>query len=66
MATEVLEYNKIPLLEYAEALYALFRDGRRKGRNVFLKGPEGCAKSFLLDPVEVVLKCLTKSASKYG
>ena len=31
----------------------------------FWKVPKD-AKSFLLDPVEVVLKCLTKSASKYG
>ena len=66
MAKEILDLNDIAVVEFAEALFALFRDGRRKFRNVFLTGPEGCGKSFILDPLENVFSCLTKPASKYG
>lgn len=65
-ALELLALNAIPSHDYALSVRELLRVGRRKLRNIFIKGDEGCGKSFLLDPLEKIYSVLTTPASKYG
>lgn len=40
--------------EFPRAMYAAVRDGRRKGRNVFVVGVGDCGKSFVMQPLAEV------------
>ena len=66
MAVELLNANGIKPEDFAGHVYRLLRDGRRKFRNLFVIGEEGCGKSFLFDPLEELFKAMTTPASKYG
>lgn len=66
MALQILSWNGIPKEDFASDIRKLILEGRRKGNNLFLVGDEGCGKSFLFDPLEVIFKVLNTPASKYG
>ena len=51
MAVAVLERNNIKQADFAEAVRNGLEKGRGKYRNVYLKGPANCAKTFLLNPL---------------
>ena len=63
MAKEVLERNSIVRDDFAEAVRILLDKGRGKYRNVYLKGPCNCAKTFLLNPLNTIYKTFTNPAS---
>ena len=56
MAKEVFERNSIVRDDFAEAVRILLDKGRRKYRNLYLKGPCNCAKPFLLNPLNTMYK----------
>ena len=64
MAKEVLERNSIVRNDFAEAVRILFDKGRGKYRNLYLKGPCNCAKTFLLNPLNIIYKTFSNPASK--
>ena len=66
MAIDLLEKNGANPIEFGRCVYRLLRDGRKKFRNLFLVGNEGCGKSFLFDPLESLFKVMTTPATKYG
>lgn len=61
LALDVLQRSKINRYEYSAAVYKLFEEGRGKHRNIMLAGPSDCAKTFLLDPLEVIMPDLFAS-----
>ena len=66
-AKEVLRNNDINIYTFADAMRRCIREGRRKGVNIMLLGPFNCAKSFLLDPLELMYKAFMNPASaKYA
>ena len=66
-AKEVLRNNSINLYTFADAIRRCIREGRKKGFNIMLVGPFNCAKSFLLNPLELMYKAFMNPASgKYA
>ena len=63
MAKEVLERNSIVRDDFAEAVRILLDKGRGKYRNLYLKGPCNCAKTFLLNPLNTIYKTFSNPAS---
>ena len=63
MAKEVLDRNNIRREDFAQAVHTLLEKGRGKYRNVYLKGPCNCAKTFLLNPLNTVFKTFSNPAS---
>ena len=63
MAKEVLDRNNIRREDFAQAVRTLLEKGRGKYRNVYLKGPCNCAKTFLLNPLNTVFKTFSNPAS---
>ena len=63
MAEQVLQRNGISRDEFSEAVRNLLQQGRGKYRNIFLKGPANCGKTFLLNPWNIVFKTFTNPAT---
>ena len=63
MANEVLRENNIPRIDFSDAVRTLLQKGRGKYRNLYLKGPCNCAKTFLLNPLNRISKTFTNPAS---
>ena len=63
MAERVLQRNGISWDEFSEAVRNLLQQGRGKYRNVFLKGPANCGKTFLLNLLNTVFKTFTNPAT---
>jgi len=63
MAEDILQRNNIQKLEFAEAVRNLLKNGRGKYRNILLKGPANCGKTFLLNPLNVVFRTFTNPAT---
>lgn len=63
MAEDILQRNNIDKVEFAEAIQTLLEKGRGKYRNIFLKGPANCGKTFLLNPLNVVYRTFTNPAT---
>ncbi len=53
-ALEVLQKSSIDKYAFADAIRLCLKEGRGKGRNVFLSGPTNSAKTFLLKPVALI------------
>ena len=62
-AEQVLQRNGISREEFSEAVRNLLQQDRGKYRNVFLKGPANCGKTFLLNPLNTVFKTFTNPAT---
>ena len=56
MAVKTLERNDIAKNDFTQAVTVLLRDGRGKYRNLLLKGPANCGKTFLLRPLRDIFK----------
>ena len=56
-ARQLLKNNNINLYVFADALRGCIKNGRKKNNNIILTGPTNCGKSFLLNPIELILKC---------
>ena len=63
MAKEVLARNSIVRDDFAEAVRLLLDKGRGRYRNVYLKGPCNCGKTFLLSPLNTIHKTFSNPAS---
>ena len=63
MALQVLNRNGIAHNEFANAVCVLLEEGRGKYRNILLRGPANCGKTFLLNPLNQVFKTLTNPAT---
>ena len=61
-ALEVLEYNRIHPVLFANSIRDLLIQGRGKFRNMLIVGPANCAKTFLLKPLEKIYECFTSPA----
>ena len=59
MAEDILQRDNIQKLEFAEAVRNLPKNGRGKYRNILLKGPANCGKTFLLNPLNIVFRTFT-------
>ena len=63
MAIEILTRNGIDVPGFAEVVRVLLEKCRRKYRNIYLKGPANCAKTFLLNPLNRVYNTFTNPAT---
>ena len=63
MAEQVLQRNGISRDEFSQAVRNLLQQGRGKYRNVSLKVPANCGKTFLLNPLNTVFKTFTNPAT---
>ena len=54
MATDILNRNGIDVIVFAEAVRILLEKGHGKYRNIYLKGPANCGKTFLLNPLNLI------------
>lgn len=54
MANDILKRNEISTDIFAEAVRSLLDKGRGKYRNLYIKGPANCGKTFLLNPLNLV------------
>ena len=54
IAENVLRRNNIKREDFSEAICNVLKKGRGKYRNVYLKGPTNCAKTFLLNPLNTI------------
>ena len=63
MAEDVLLRNNIKKEDFSEAIRNALEKGRGKYRNVYLKGPTNCAKTFLLNPLNTIYHTFCNPAS---
>ena len=49
IAKDILQRNSIPEADFTEAVRNLQVKGRGKYRNILLKGPANCGKTFILN-----------------
>ena len=63
MARNLLERNNIAGDEFSEAIRNLLDRGRGKYRNLYLKGPSNCGKTFLLNPLTSIYNTFCNPAS---
>ena len=66
-AREVLHNNSVHPIVFAFAIRDLMNNGRGKFRNIMIVGPANCGKTFLLKPLEKILKTFSNPANdKYA
>ena len=58
-AKEVLSRNDISVSGFAQSVRTLLEKVRGKHRNIMLIGPTNCAKTFLLNPLNVIYNTFT-------
>ena len=63
MARNLLERNNIAGDDFSEAIRNLLDKGRGKYRNLYLKGPSNCGKTFLLNPLTSIYNTFCNPAS---
>ena len=63
IALNILQRNCIARDDFSAAMRELLEKGRGKYRNIFLKGPANCGKTFLLNPLTVIYKTFLNPAS---
>ena len=64
---QVLTQNKVHPVVYASALRDLLVKGWGKNRNIMIVGPANCTKTFLLKPLQTMLKAFSNpSNDKYA
>ena len=59
MAGQVLQHNDISPNEFSQAVRNVLEQGRGKYRNVSLKEPTNCGKTFLLNPLNIMFRTFT-------
>ena len=65
-AKQVLHWNSINPCVFAAAIRELLQKGRNKKLNIFLIGPSNCGKNFLLQRLELIIKCfISPGQEKY-
>ena len=57
-AEEILQLTHMDAGKFKNAIVELLEKGSGKGRNILIIGPANCGKTFILDPLRVVYKCL--------
>ena len=63
MARNLLQRNNISWEQFSEAIRDLLDKGRGKYRNLYLKGPSNCGKTFLLNPLSHIYNTFCNAAS---
>ena len=63
MAKNILQRNGICSEEFAEAVVTLLDKDRGKYRNLYIKGPTNCGKTFLLNPLTLVFFAFSNPAT---
>lgn len=59
MVKDVFTHNDIAYDDFSQAVRTALEAGRGKYRNVFIKGPANCGKTFLLIPLNMMFKTFT-------
>lgn len=63
MAQDILSRNSIAEADFSEAVRCLLTKGRGKYRNILIKGPANCGKSFILNPLNSIYHTFTNPAT---
>ena len=63
IALDILQRNSIVRDDFCPAIRELLQKGRGKYRNIFLKGPANCGKTFLFNPLTIIYKTFLNPAS---
>ncbi|CAH3046804.1 unnamed protein product [Porites evermanni] len=62
-AKEVLQGNGVDINYFGHCVHELLQKGRGKYRNLMIVGPANCAKTFLLNPLNVIFNTFSNPAS---
>ena len=62
-AKEVLQGNGVDINYFGHCVHELLEKGRGKYRNLMIVGPANCAKTFLLNPLNVIFNTFSNPAS---
>ena len=67
-AKEVLQGNAVDINYFGHCVHELLEKGRGKYRNLMIVGPANCAKTFLLNPLNVIFNTFSnpESTSLHG
>ena len=63
IAKDILQRNSIPEAYFTEAVRNLLIKGRGKYRNILLKGPANCGKTFILNPLNSIFHTFSNPAT---
>ena len=63
VAKDILQRNSIPEADFTEAVRNLLVKGCGKYRNILLKGPANCGKTFILNPLNSVFHTFSNPAT---
>ena len=63
MAIDILNRNGIDVTVFANSVRVLLEKGRGKYRNIYLKGPANCGKTFLLNPLNRIYNTFSNPAT---
>lgn len=63
MALNILHRNGINVQEFSGAVRCLLENGRGKYRNILVKGPSNCGKTFLLNPLTILYPTFSNPAT---
>jgi len=63
MAIDILTRNGIDTDHFAESVRVLLEQGRGKYRNMYLKGPANCGKTFILNPINLIYNAFRNPAT---
>ena len=63
MAIDILTRNGIDVMAFVGAVRVLLQKGRGKYRNIYLKGPANCGKTFLLNPLNHIYSTFSNPAT---
>ena len=63
MAIDILTRNGIDVTAFAGAVRVLLEKGCGKYRNIYLKGPANCGKTFLLNPLNQIYSTFSNPAT---
>lgn len=63
MACHILERNGINRQAFTDSVKLLLDKGRGKNRNIMIVGPANCGKTFMLNPLTVIFKCILNPAT---
>ena len=63
LAVDISKRNCLDREVFAKAVITLLEKGRGKYRNIIIKGPANCGKTFLLDPLNTVFRTFSNPAT---
>ena len=61
--SSILFRNGIPESKFCEAVKSLLIKGRGKYRNILIKGPANCGKTFIIDPLNSIYRTFANPAT---